>query len=456
LKEACTAKQIKFVATSSNNGERFAGGAEFNLHADKAPVDTDDRAFETSDLELKDGNEAVKVEDTTATINGKEKTGKKVTFSFKPYTHKNVEYSIDEVIVMYEGDHFMRKFLEIDVPDDKMADAEIDYIDLESLKVAESDAQWTIPRGQGGVVQMEEFKANLGQPIYIQGMFFGCEFPAADTEIVNGTGFMRYYSGKTFSRLKEDNQLTTDDKYVTWQTVAGAARSTEQEVIQADFFEYIKSIATPSEFRTQYNSWFDNMMKISDENILASFIEIDRELNKAEVRPLDSYVVDDGWNAYNDGSIGAGSHAQSGAIENTEGFWTFNEKFPEGLTPSSELVKKFGSNFGVWVGPRGGYNFYAILANIIERAQKGSKAGHSIDVADRVYVENFKKMAIKWQQDWDVNYWKWDGFADTAQYNHFNNLGGADGVPVYSESNHHMTGGYHQMYHVICGKHGSI
>ena len=448
LKEACTAKQIKFVATSSNNGERFAGGAEFNLHADKAPVDTDDRAFETSDLELKDGNEAVKVEDTTATINGKEKTGKKVTFSFKPYTHKNVEYSIDEVIVMYEGDHFMRKFLEIDVPDDKMADAEIDYIDLESLKVAESDAQWTIPRGQGGVVQMEEFKANLGQPIYIQGMFFGCEFPAADTEIVNGTGFMRYYSGKTFSRLKEDNQLTTDDKYVTWQTVAGAARSTEQEVIQADFFEYIKSIATPSEFRTQYNSWFDNMMKISDENILASFIEIDRELNKAEVRPLDSYVVDDGWNAYNNGHIPERDHERSGAVVNDKGFWTFNEKFPNQLTPSSQLVQKFGSNFGVWVGPRGGYNFYGYLADILTAAKTGSKAGGSIDVADRVYVENFATMAVNWQKEYGVNYWKWDGFADTAQYNHFNNAGGADGVPVYSESNHHMVGGYHQMYHV--------
>lgn len=448
LKEACTAKQIKFVATSSNNGERFAGGAEFNLHADKAPVDTDDRAFETSDLELKDGNEAVKVEDTTATINGKEKTGKKVTFSFKPYTHKNVEYSIDEVIVMYEGDHFMRKFLEIDVPDDKMADAEIDYIDLESLKVAESDAQWTIPRGQGGVVQMEEFKANLGQPIYIQGMFFGCEFPAADTEIVNGTGFMRYYSGKTFSRLKGDNQLTTDDKYVTWQTVAGAARSTEQEVIQADFFEYIKSIATPSEFRTQYNSWFDNMMLIDDKNILESFIEIDRELNKAEASPLDSYVVDDGWNAYNDGTIPAGEHKKSGSKINTEGFWTFNEKFPNELTTSSELVRKFGSNFGVWVGPRGGYNFYGYLANIIQQAGKGSKAGNSIDVADRVYVDNFTKMAVDWQERFDVNYWKWDGFADNAQYNHFNNVGGADGVPVYSETNHHMVGGYHQMYHV--------
>lgn len=448
LKTACTAKQIKFVATSSNNGANFAGGAEFNLHEEKAPVDADDRAFETSDLELKEGNDAVKIEDTQATINGKEKTGKKVTFSFKPYEHKGVEYSIDEVIVMYEGDHFMRKFLEIDVPDDKMADAEIDYIDLESLKVSKDDAQWTIPRGKGGIVEMEEFKANLGQPIYIQGMFFGCEFPAADTEIVDGTGFMRYYSGKTFDRLQTDKQLTTDGKYVTWQTVAGAARSTEQEVIQADFFEYIQSIATPSEFRTQYNSWFDNMMKISDENILNSFIEVDRELNKAEAYPFDSYVIDDGWIAYNDGTIPASEHEKSGAKINTEGFWSFNEKFPNELTPSSELVQKFGSNFGVWVGPRGGYNFYGYLANIIQKAGKGSKAGGSIDVADRVYVENFTKMAVDWQKRFDVNYWKWDGFVDNAQYNHFNNTGGADGVPVYSESNHHMTGGYHQMYHV--------
>ena len=271
LKETCTATQIKFVATSSNNGEKFAGGAEFNLHKDKVPVVADDRAFKTSDLQLEDGKDAVKVEDTTATINGEKKTGKKVTFSFEPYTHKGVEYTIDEVVVMYEGDHFMRKYLEIEVPDEDMGKAEIDYIDLESLKVEESDKQWTIPRGKGGIVQMEEFKANLGQPIYIQGMFFGCEFPAADTEIVDETGYMRYYTGKTFERMKEDNQLTTDGKYVTWQTVAGAARSTENEVIQADFYDYIDSIATPSEFRIQYNSWFDNMMKIDDEKYFGIF-----------------------------------------------------------------------------------------------------------------------------------------------------------------------------------------
>lgn len=188
--------------------------------------------------------------------------------------------------------------------------------------------------------------------------------------------------------------MTKDGKYVTWQTVAGAARSTENEVIQADFYEYINSIATPSEFRIQYNSWFDNMMKIDDNNILESFIEIDRELNNAEVRPMDSYVVDDGWNAYNNGTIPEREHQKSGAKINESGFWEFNEKFPNELTPSSQLVQKFGSNFGVWVGPRGGYNFYGTLADIIQKSGKGSKAGGSIDVADRVYVENFKKWQL--------------------------------------------------------------
>ena len=70
---------------------------------------------------------------------------------------------------------------------------------------------------------------------------------------------------------REDNQLTTDGKYVTWQTVAGAARSTDMNVIQSDFYEYINSIATRSDFRTQYNSWYDNMMTINDDNIESAF-----------------------------------------------------------------------------------------------------------------------------------------------------------------------------------------
>ena len=52
-------------------------------------------------------------------------------------------------------------------------------------------------------------------------------------------------------------------------------------------------------------------------------------------------------------------------------------------------------------------------------------------------------MAVDWQNEYGVNYWKWDGFVDRAQYNAFP---AADGVPGYA--NRHMTGGYQHMYHV--------
>ncbi len=183
------------------------------------------------------------------------------------------------------------------------------------------------------------------------------------------------------------------------------------------------------------------MMRIDDKNILESFIEVDRELNKVEVRPIESYVVDDGWNNYNDTHVL--DEVRSGTSLNETGFWEFNTKFPNGLTTSSELVNKFGSDFGIWIGPRGGYNFYGSLADILTKSGKGSKAGGSIDVADREYVKNFGEMAVDWQNEYGVNYWKWDGFVDRAQYNAFP---AADGVPGYA--NRHMTGGYQHMYHV--------
>ncbi|MBR7179098.1 MAG: discoidin domain-containing protein, partial [Oscillospiraceae bacterium] len=100
LDEAVTATQVKLVATSSKNGQSFAGGAEFNLHTERVAVATNDREFASSALEL---NGAPVVADTTATINGVEKTGKMVTFNFKPYEFKGATYTISEVVVMYNG-----------------------------------------------------------------------------------------------------------------------------------------------------------------------------------------------------------------------------------------------------------------------------------------------------------------------------------------------------------------
>lgn len=98
--------------------------------------------------------------------------------------------------------------------------------------------------------------------------------------------------------------------------------------------------------RAQYNSWYDWMLDIDENNIIKSFYEMERGLTQAGCSSLHAYVVDDGWNAYGPW-LG----------ENTAGFWQFNSKFPNGLTGPKTLVERLGSTFGLWLGPRGGYGY---------------------------------------------------------------------------------------------------
>lgn len=444
--EAQTGRYVGMRVKSAVGGNRYAAGSEIDLYQEKFDSNTVTAAtqLKTSDLTLAN----TEITDTQTVVNKVTKTGKMITFTFNPVQFGSGQTTIKEKVVMYDGDHFMRKFIEIDSTDKNIR---FDYIDGEHFLLNESDKKWTIPTDHGGVVLMDAAKANLGQPIYVNGLFMGSEFPVADTQIKENTGHIRYYTGKNFNDFQRDNQLTTDGKYVSWQTVIGASHDdgTNNAVIQSDFFKYIYSISTPSEFRIQYNSWFDNMMSITDENILSSFSAVDKHFSETGVRPLDSYVVDDGWNLYRKAENELQSRdakdktGETGV--NDQGFWMFNSKFPNQLTPSSQLVQNFGSNFGVWVGPRGGYNFYDDLAVIIENAGNGSKAGGSIDVADSRYVKKFEEMAIDWMKKYNVNYWKWDGFADTGQYNAFPS---GDGVVGYDERHHHMYGGENQMYHV--------
>ena len=442
-----TARRVRLVATSSCNGKQLCGGEEFDLYAEPwtepKPHEEPSMFLKSSELEL-DGDPVVT--DTNPTINKQQKTGKKLSFKFKPVEFNGATYAITENIVAYNGDHYMRKYLEISVPEEDKLDAEIDYIDLESIdvtNVAEKD-RWTIPTDQGVIVGQTAERAILGQPFYADGMFFGCEFPAADTQIVNEDGKQlgrpRYYTGKTMDRLANDGQATRAEDgsihYSTWQTVAGAAAAKDYRVVQADFFDYIDDISVPSEFRVQYSSWYDYQKNITEQNVYEGFINIDKEFANSEMDPLDTYAVDDGWMNYSA----------------NPGFWAFDKnKFPNEFDPIADLVQNFGSGLGVWIGPRGGYGTQGAIANSLQAQGLGMMAGGSIDVADRTYLENYAKLVCDFQNKWRVNYWKWDGFADENQYNYFGGQNNSkDGLPGHSGNGTikgHMTGGRNQMYH---------
>jgi len=401
LDEKVTAQyvRIEFVdchdPSDSNVSKDVACCSEFDFFEDTAtfPEATDDATqLKTSEMKVQGEPELT------------EKDGvKTLTFTFEPKRVRGVDYTIKEVITMKDGDSFMRKRLDISVGEGQAEKAKIDYIDLENMQISQDDLKkdeyWSIKDNMADNPDMGGMKGDyleLGQPYYVGAMYWGCEFPETENKIKDSNSFIRYYYGKS---LKSDdkfeyNEGNENGKMTTWDAVVGAARSRDYSVTQSDFYEYIETIAIDTEFRQQYNSWYDNMKEITDEIIQKSFFEIEKGFTQYGIAPLDSYVVDDGWTNYSS-------------------FWDFNDKFPNELYNSSLQVNQLASNFGLWLGPRGGYGTEREIANWIAQNGFGSvnrQSGSDINISDARYLTKLnKEIFCEYQDKFDINYWKLDG-----------------------------------------------
>lgn len=356
--------------------------------------------------------------------------GRKLTIRYEPFVINGNCYDIAQVVILGKDDFYLRSFLEIQASDKEKA--RIDYIDTNRFVLSENtEGMW------------DQGMSALGQPIYAGGLFLGSEFPAVHTWISHKNEIqIRYYSGKSFAGMEADGQLTSEGKLVTWQNVIGASTDTEIAVVQADLYQYIEEIAVPTEFRKQYNSWFDNGMEITDETITAAFLGAEHELAENGIEPLDCYVVDDGWNNYYDGIFETTSGADVGTTVNATGFWETNDKFPNEMYTSSELAEKLQSAFGMWLGPQGGYIYDKNFSQLLEASGTGcmrsENAGDGNTVpayacaGSDIYLKNLQSFLIDYNTKFNITYWKLDG------------LGG-----VCQNTDHgHMTGGYCDMYYM--------
>lgn len=357
-------------------------------------------------------------------------TGKKIIF--EPYSFLNTIANIEYYVVANEND-YLKSFVKIKLDD---PDYRIDYIDLDRFVLDDSvQGKWSHPPvSQISSMWIRPYELTLGQPIYAGGMYFGSEFPASDNILLNNDSLMqiRYYSGKSFALLNNQHKLDSNGYFQSHPTVIGAANGYNPDVVQISFFKYIDEIATKTNFRKQYNSWYDNMMDITDESISKSFFGVEEKLNANGIKPLDAYVVDDGWNAYN--SVNESGKVTNSPYPNRTGFWEFNDKFPHELYPASELAKKFQSKFGLWLGPQGGYNYFSGFAKYLEKMGTGHATTDywtNVDPGSPVYINNLTKLFLDYQKRFDIDYWKLDGFALR---------------PSSDSDNGHMTGGYNNMY----------
>lgn len=356
--------------------------------------------------------------------------GKKLTIHYAPLDVNGSTYDIDQIVILGNDDFYLRSFLEIQASDKEKA--KIDYIDTNRFVLPENTKDvW------------DEGMYAIGQPLYAGGLFMGSEFPAVHTWISHENETeIRYYSGKTFARMEADGQLTADGKFVTWQTVIGAAWDTNTKVVQTDFYQYIEEIATPTEFHKQYNSWFDNGMEITDESIKTAFLGVEKGLTQNGIEPLDCYVVDDGWNNYYDGIYQAEPGMAQGTTENATGFWEFNDKFPNEMYTSSALAGRLSSTFGMWLGPQGGYIYDKNFSQMLEASGTGhirtentgdgTTASSYLCVASDKYIENLRTFFTDCNTKYDITYWKFDGL----------------GSPCLNPNHGHMTGGYCDMYYI--------
>lgn len=255
--------------------------------------------------------------------------------------------------------------------------------------------------------------ARLGQPVYTGDLFVGMATPVGDNGIEQGEVRCVYHTGRLFSQVSEDGV------YILPSSVIGAAESEDPDCLRKAFFRYTDTFARPARFRVQFNSWYDNMLDITHERIRDSFTAVAEGFSAVGMRPLDRYVVDDGWTDYT-----------------AVGFWAFADKFADGFSREAELVKSLGSSFGVWFGPRGGYS-----SETFGFARKLSKLGYHINplsrdicTADPRYIRDLIDKMCGFCEHYGVTYFKIDGFAKRPcpAHGHGHPPAGRDAIAFYT------------------------
>lgn len=160
-------------------------------------------------------------------------TGKRVQFLFEDYEKGKSVWTIKYNVFVEDNSPYLRSNVEISSSNKDVA---IDYIDVDKF-VLPKNVEGLFhhpPLSDISSMWIGKYELVLGQPIYANGMFFGSEFPASDTDVVDNIMQVRYYSGKDFNKLAEDNYLNADGSFTTWNSVMGAAAGTEKDVVQTE------------------------------------------------------------------------------------------------------------------------------------------------------------------------------------------------------------------------------
>ncbi len=162
--------------------------------------------------------------------------------------------------------------------------------------------------------------------------------------------------------------------------------------LRRGFLSYLENErAHPFRFFLQYNGWYDHGLNPNEQNMLATVKDYGKELTEKRGITLDSFVLDDGWDNYND----IPWHPDK-------------KKFPQGFANLSRAIKEIKSHFGIWVSPLGGYYGDKERANYAKKHGQIPQDAKQLDLAYAGYYDWFLNLHKKLMTQDGVNYFKWD------------------------------------------------
>ena len=106
---------------------------------------------------------------------------------------------------------------------------------------------------------------------------------------------------------------------------------------------------------------------------------------------LDAFVLDDGWDKY-------------------QSIWEIDSlRFPAAFNPFIQPLKEMNTSLGIWASPFCGYSNREKRVNWAS-SHGYERVGEFLCFAGSSYKKEFKKKMVQYTSDYNIGYFKWDGF----------------------------------------------
>lgn len=292
----------------------------------------------------------------------------KVNYSVEGYLF-NVNLSV--YYFVNNSDSYIKKWIE--VYDTGAGINFLDRINVEDLSI--QSANYT--------------HAGFGQPVFCKDIFLAVEYPAVENLIDKENLKIGYVVGKNIQK----------EEIKTFASVIGVAQS--EIKLEQTFMKYVEQIkVNGTRPYLLYNSWYDFRNPaiaegpesiMNDDNVLNRIETFKKYMVDKYGIHLNAFVLDDGWDDYNS-------------------IWEIDTKhLPNKFSPFINPLKKMNTVLGIWASPFCGYS------NREKRVKWGSEHGYEhigdfLCFAGKNYKAQFEKKMVEYVKDFNIGYFKWDGF----------------------------------------------